>query len=476
MLPETLKSYLNERQAAYAIEPWAFSSQFSAEIPGEVQERIPADIRHVREASSATADSSPFARTVPLADERGIVLAVLPSDRVLDINALCGKLGRDLYPLTTSRAQALFQNCEEQSWPPFAKAYGVQAIVDVSLYSQLTIRFTPGRRNTLLRMSVQEFQRIMEDVPLARFSIPLRDLDNGLQLDALSPGAHEPFAELAANAVATCENLPLLPDVAGRIFELAADPNASAQDLARVIELDSALTSNILRYANSPYYGYAGKISDVQSAIARVLGFDMALGLAIGMSIGRSFRIPTEGPFGLNAYRRNAVYCATLAQRLARAPTKHTAAPGIAYVAGLLHNFGQLFLGHVFPREYALLDAYLLANSHVSMPDLERYLLGIGHAEIAASLLQSWHLPESIVAAVRHHHDRDYRGDHAVYARLVLIANHALARHGLGINETDDLPVELLGAVGLSEDQVREIAEQVWENRADMETLAQLVA
>lgn len=458
MLPPILQNHLNRQQAVYVIEPCTFTQTRENAAAGDRA------LDHV-------------ARAVALADERGIVIAVLPADRLLDVDALRHKLGRALYPLTAARTQTLFQDCEQPAWPPFAAAYGQQAVIDISLYSQLVIRVAAGRRDVLLGLSVQEFQRLMGDAVLGRFSAPM---PTG-RAQTGTPAETTPFAQQAAAAIASCRHLPVLPDSALAIFKLTTDPHAGVRDLAKIIELDSALSANILRYANSPFYGYPGKITDVQNAIARVLGFDKVLGLAIGMSIGRSFRIPTEGALGLNAYRRNAVYCATLAQKLAQKLAGRPYAgggvhAGTAYTAGLLHNVGQLFIGHVFPHEYARLECALLANTHAAMPDVEQNFLGIGHDEIAADLLRAWRLPDSIITAARHHHDPGYQGSHAVYARLTCIANRALASYGLGINEPDRLPSDVLHSLGLSEDCVRETAAAIWEARADMEILAQLVA
>lgn len=451
MLPTTLQRYLNEQRAAYALEPHAFDAQTNA--------------------ATRLVNSGQPAHTVALGDERGVVLVVIPADRLLDVDALREKLGRPLHPLTPERMQTLFPDCEPPAWPPFAMSYGLQAVVDVSLYSQLMIRCASGRRNVYLKLSVQEFQRLLGEATLGRFAVPLRR-----RPQAAASAATSAFAREAESAMASCKDLPVLPQSALDIFKLASDPRAGARDLAQVVELDSALSANILRYANSPWYGFAGQIGDVQNAIARVLGFDLVLGLAIAMSIGRSFRIPIEGPLGMNAYRRNAVYCAALTQQLARMLPQSNAQPGVAYTAGLLHNIGQLFLGHVFPRQHALLECGLLANTHVSMPEVERHLLGIGHDEIAAQLLRAWQLPEAIVTAVRRHHEHDYQGPHAIYAHLVAIANRALAAYGLGINEAETLPGELLRSVGLSESAVRTAAAALWDDRAEIERLAQLVA
>lgn len=453
MLPNNLQKYLEQRHAAYVIEP-----------------------RIALKTASSGADAQPWARAVAMEDERGVVIAVVPSERLLDVNAVQRTLGRTLYPLADARAQALFADCEEAEWPPFAQAYGLQSIVDVSLYSQLAVRFSPGRGRLRLRMLVQEFQRILGDVRLGRFSVPMRapEADGGRPIPVAGP---EPsFAQRIDDAIRDCKGLPALPECATKLFELMGDADAGPHELAEIVELDGAMAAGILRCANSAFYGYRGRIGDVRQAIVRVLGFDMALGLAVGMSIGRGFRLPIEGVLGLTAYRRNAVYCAVLAQRLAeRLPDACGVRPGTAYAAGLLHDFGRLFMGHVFPHEYALLECHRLANTHAPMPDIERRLLGVSHEEAGADLLQRWGLPDALVCAVRHHHDPGYRGEHAACAQLVMITTRALARYGLGANETDVLPADVLGDLGLTEAVVRDAAATLWQDRADVEVLTQLV-
>jgi HD-like signal output (HDOD) protein len=110
--------------------------------------------------------------------------------------------------------------------------------------------------------------------------------------------------------------LPPMPELGTRILELRSNPNASAQQLANIVQLDPSLAAQVIRYASSPYYGYRGRITNVQEAISRVLGYDMVFNLALGLAVGRSFRIPDEGPLGLTRFWEHAVCSAILVQKI----------------------------------------------------------------------------------------------------------------------------------------------------------------
>ena len=455
MLPNSMQRYLNEQSAAYVIEP-----DFAASA------RVPALF---------TPETPPWARAVLFESERGVLLAVVPSDCLLDLDALRKLAGGRLTPLSPAQTQAHFRDCDAGAWPALAEAYGMESVVDVRLYSQSIVRFSSGRDRMFLRMTVQQFQRVLGEVRLARFSIPIGS-ETATAQTGTAGGAEHPHASSSDRLIAGCGVLPPLPESGARIAALAADPAAGPVELARVIEQDGAMAATILRCANSSFYGYQGKIGDVRQAIARVLGFDMALALSLGMSVARTLHTPGESSATSTDYRRNAAYCAALVRTLATAmPREHQVQPGTAYAAALLHNVGRLFLAFAFPRENAVLDEHRLANLHAPGASIERWLFGISHGEAGERLLRAWRLPEAISCAARHHHDEGWRGEHAVYAHLVLVANRALARRGLATDESEQLPVGLLARLGLSEGQISAAANAVWQNRAALDNLAQLV-
>ncbi len=197
------------------------------------------------------------------------------------------------------------------------------------------------------------------------------------------------------------------------------------------------------------------------------------MNLALGISVGTSFRNPREGPLGLDAFWRHSVYCAALTQALGkRMPAGRRPKLGLAYLAGLLHNFGFLLLGHLFKPEFLLLNKLAAAHPMIPVTHLEKRVLGmgnaralmdLGHAEIGAWLMNHWDMPEAVTCAVGRHHEHTYDGPHAEVVHLVMLANQLLKRKGLGDAPRGDLEPRSLARVGIEGAAVEQELESLFE-------------
>jgi len=414
-------------------------------------------------------------RAVVLIDGQGLLMAVLPADRVLDFEALCTLLHRDLELVPGNQLATIFDDCEPGSYPPLAHAYNLDVIVDAAVNNMQTVIFEPGAHTSLVRMPVKAFRQLLGNHLTGEFARAVA----GLQKDELTLSAVvEQFtpARIKRN-IEEFHELPPLPATAALILQLAADPNANARQLAGIIEQDPSLSAQVLRYANSSLYGYAGSISNLQTAIARVLGFDYVMNLAVGFSIGTALRVPQDGPFGLDSFWQHSVYAARLVENLGRLlPRKQRPPRGTAYLAGLLQNLGRLVLGHTFQPEFFILNRFAEANPELSGCELEHQVLGVTHDQIGAWLMETWGLPAELVAAVRYHHDEGYWDQHAVYPQLVLVANRALALHGIGEAGKQGIPLFSLEMLGITEQQVEAETARILEMKDDLEDLARRLA
>jgi HD-like signal output (HDOD) protein/prolyl-tRNA editing enzyme YbaK/EbsC (Cys-tRNA(Pro) deacylase) len=416
-------------------------------------------------------------RSVLLSDRSGLILAILPHHHIIDFDALCKLLERQLEPVPAERLARVFRDCDPQCCPPLPGAYGLEAIVDSRIFRGRDVYLEPGSQSELLGLDGDEYRRLLKTTRSGCFSCPVSDLRGDYPATSLRSTFKKFTPRQIKQRVDSFHDLPALPGSATGILELASDPRAGARELAAVIERDAPLAARVMRYANSPLYGYPGKIRDLQSAIARVLGFDFVLNLALGITVGKSLRIPAEGPLGLDAFWRHSVYCAALVERLARTiPGKLQVRHGTAYLAGLLHNMGILLLGQAFQCDFFLLNRYLTANPEVPVRHVEKHWLGVSHDQIGGWLLESWGLPEELVTAARHHHDESYWGDHAVYSQLVLIANCLLESRGLSFGEMTDLPAFSLEMLALDEAIARALLDELLAGQRELDNLARLVA
>jgi len=279
--------------------------------------------------------------------------------------------------------------------------------------------------------------------------------------------------------------LPPMPELGRRILALQSDSSAGVQQLAKIVQLDPSLAAQVIRYASSSYYGYAGRITNIKEAIARVLGYDMVLNLALGLAAGRSFLIPDDGPLGLTRFWEHAVCSAVLVQKLG-AILPHAIRPsaGLCYLCGLLHDFGILLLGHLFPPEFKLLNNMASANPGQPVSELESRLLGMGqardmlamgHARVGAWLMQAWKMPEELRITLLEHHNADYRGANEVLVHLVQLADF-IYPHMAELPAASEIPGHNLSVLQASPELVIETAAKVLESREQLVSLSKLLA
>ena len=276
--------------------------------------------------------------------------------------------------------------------------------------------------------------------------------------------------------------LPPMPELGRRILELQSDPNAGARELADIVQLDPSLAAQVIRYASSSYYGYTGRITNIQEAISRVLGYDMVMNLAVGLAAGRSFCIPEHGPLGLKNFWEHAILSAVLIQRLAAVmPKSLRPPPAQSYLCGLLHDFGILLLGHLFPPEFQLLNKMAQANPKQSVADLECRLLGMGearemlamgHARIGAWLMEVWCMPEPLRIALLEHHNSEYQGECDVLVHLVQLSDFLL-QNGEDSPDSGEFPEFSLRLLQLLPEQAQEEFVQVMDARDELAALSQ---
>lgn len=206
--------------------------------------------------------------------------------------------------------------------------------------------------------------------------------------------------------------LPTLPEVALTARDTAEDPNASAADLAKVINNDAAMTARIIKVANSPIMRGSKEVNDVQMAIAR-LGMACISNLVTGLAMEQMFQATSDLiDKTMRKSWKHSTEVAGIANVLCRHYTKLK--PDQATLAGLVHNIGVLPI-----------LTYAENNNQLNDPiTLERVIDKI-HPHVGTRILQSWEFPEELVAVPGNFlkFQRDTGSDKPDYADIVTVAN-----------------------------------------------------
>jgi Ala-tRNA(Pro) deacylase len=98
------------------------------------------------------------------------LLAVIPSDRRIELSELRSELGRKPRLADEAEIGKVFKDCEVGALPPVG--YDVATIVDDSLDKQSDVYFEAGDHKSLVHMEGAEFSRVMKGARHGQFSEP----------------------------------------------------------------------------------------------------------------------------------------------------------------------------------------------------------------------------------------------------------------------------------------------------------------
>lgn len=256
--------------------------------------------------------------------------------------------------------------------------------------------------------------------------------------------------------IQSVDELPPLPETARDLLQLLDRPDADAQDLAEVIGQDPLVANQIVRWANSAYYALRIPVDSVKEAIARVLGYEQALSLALGLTTLAPLETPRTGPVGRDAVWRHAQACSRLMLHLqALLPEDRRASSGRLQLTGLTQNIGYLLLGHLLPAQHAFLNRIIENNRSLSLPVVENFSLGVDHTQLGYWLLETWDMPGHLQTAVRHHHNPAYEGQHQDLVLLTCLADWLTAGTPVGLGPAPhEIPLHtLMGRLELEPEQ-----------------------
>ena len=222
------------------------------------------------------------------------------------------------------------------------------------------------------------------------------------------------------------------PAVITEILAALSNDDVSTVKITRLIESDPALTTNILRAANAPYYGIRGYVKNVNSAIALV-GLDETSRLLLAYHMKQRLIFLNMQQWGyLEALWKHSISTATLSRVLSSHFKFKTGDK--EFTAGLLHDMGKLVLIQYFPDSLAVTRQMI---RELSMRDVEaeRQTVAISHTEIGGHLGNKWSLPPEFVEVMQCHHDAAEATVDPVLTSVVRLADLLCEQWGHGIGE-----------------------------------------
>lgn len=459
-VPASVQSLLQNRNVAYDLAATPFSDD---------DRRLIWHDQHLRNMSAA--------KSLILQDSQGRVQIIVAADRLLDLKAVNRQLGRQLTATSLEDIRKFCTSHNLDSIPALPKLAGLQTLVDKHLLDSNELLLDSGNEEQLVRIERNEFEQILEGATVCDISVPLAQLEmedaNTNDTDYILSAVRNFTTLRIKQRLEETLELPPLSETAQRIIKLRVNPNADISDLAQIVETDPGLAAQVVSWAASPYYSAPGKIKSIHDAIVRVLGFDMVLNLALGLSLGKTISIPKEGPHGTLPYWQQSVYMAATIEGLVTAiPRDHRPSFGMSYLCGLLHNFGFLILAEVFPPYFHSYCEMADANPHVNHQAIERHLIGVTREQLASTLMKLWTMPEEVVIGLRHQNNPNYQGEHAAYAKLIFVAQRLLHQHNIGLGPKLEIPAQVYADLHLDPEKAEQAVQNILESNSDLQHIA----
>ncbi len=201
------------------------------------------------------------------------------------------------------------------------------------------------------------------------------------------------------------KELPTLPEVVLKVQELLNSEDSNATRLSNVIQKDPALTSTILKIANSAFYSTSSKrIISIARAITRI-GFNEVSRISMSISIIQQFS-KTQGIINYKTFWHHSLTAANMTSVIADMMETRLSEEERQnlFLSGLLHDIGIIIYDQFFHEEFAKIidlalikgESYLNAEKAISPNET--------HAFIGGVLLEIWRLGLPVISAVRYHH------------------------------------------------------------------------
>jgi putative nucleotidyltransferase with HDIG domain len=263
------------------------------------------------------------------------------------------------------------------------------------------------------------------------------------------------------NAIlAKVKSFPTMPGAGAKMLALLEEPDTDVCEIEDVLRYDPGLTANVLKLANSAYFGIPSKIGSLKQAVI-LLGLKRLMQLVVASCVSAIMDRSVPG-YDLPAgdMWRHSIAVSLAAEALVKGKKKIDTED--VFTPALLHDVGKLVLGTFVKEELEAIES--IAAKGVPFVVAENMILGTDHAEIGARILAYWNLPADIINAVRWHHDPDSSDVSSAQVDVVYLANllcQISGTSGQAAGHAIELSPTVIERLGIQLDQFDRISEKV---------------
>jgi putative nucleotidyltransferase with HDIG domain len=262
-----------------------------------------------------------------------------------------------------------------------------------------------------------------------------------------------------AKILSKVESFPTMPAAGSKLLALLEESEVSVHEVEDILRYDPGLTANVLKLANSAYFGIPARIGSVKQAIV-LLGLKRLIQLVIASCVGA---VMNESVAGYNIppgnLWRHSIAVSIAAEALIKDKKKLDSED--FFTPALLHDIGKLVLGSFVKEDLSAIEN--ITAKGIPFVVAENMILDTDHAEIGAKVLTMWFFPKEVVNAVRWHHDPEASDNPSMQIDVVYLSNFLcqLSTTGDGSGQPVELSAAVIDRLGIEIAQFESISEKV---------------
>lgn len=235
------------------------------------------------------------------------------------------------------------------------------------------------------------------------------------------------------------EQIPTLPHVVSRILEMSNDPDVRVELLADAILKDKALTARMIRMVNSAFWGIQRQVASIREAIV-YLGLQQIRNIVLTTSLFNTFRSRNPS-FRITAIWEHGLGCAMISRSIAE--IIGYADSEKAYLAGLLHDIGEVVLSQFCVEEFhRVID--LVHEEGLPFYEAERRVMAINHTDFASWFREQWKFSDDLTEVIATHHTPEAATIDPPLVSIVVLGDLFCRVRGLDYGHTESIQVSFM--------------------------------
>ena len=212
---------------------------------------------------------------------------------------------------------------------------------------------------------------------------------------------------------------PSVPRTGFKLRVLLHKGDVSMTEIEEILRHDPGLSANVLRVANSAFFGLSTKVGSLKQAVM-LLGIERFAQIVVSASMKKTMEKAVEGyDMAAGELWLHSIVASNIAESLAK--NRKIDGTYDVFTSALLHDIGKLVLSKFLKEELQKIKN--ITENAVPLDVAEHMVLGTDHAEIGALILSKWSLPVDIVNAVRWHHSPERIENSNIKSDIVYLSN-----------------------------------------------------